>query len=203
MKIFIMKKWSYLLAIIVFLIMIAVGWYIFFCLEIFNTNDKRIVGIISYYGLVFGIFQFTINQINIRNRRLYDLRLSTYRELIKQIDTIIQTINDKLGTTDEFDFHGYVTKLLNLINQFTLYCRTYQDLIFPGLSKTKEFQFVRDIMYDVLETTDKFRKAIDVGKDSEIYKSFKRIDWHNEIRQKLKDLHEKKYDYFNLIRKYI
>lgn len=185
------------------MIAISIGWYIFFCLNIFTDNDKRIIGLISYYGLIFGIFQFTINQINIRAKRNFELRISAYKEIIKLIETITQVLNEKLGTTDKFNFHGYVTRLLNLINEYTLFCKTNHEYLFPGVSKTNESQEVRKVLYDILETTDKFRKAIDEGKNDEIYESFKRIDWHNAIRQKLKDLHEKKYSYFKILRKFL
>ena len=112
-------------------------------------------------------------------------------------------MNEKLGTTDKFDFHGYVTRLLNLINEYTLFCKTNHEYLFPGVTKRKETQNVREVLYDILEITDKFRKAIDDGKNDEIYESFKRIDWHNEIRQKLKDLHAKKYDYFKQLKKFL
>lgn len=202
-KTYLLKNWRYVILIIILIGFIALGWYLFFCLDIFTASDKRIIGLISYYGLLLGMFQFTINQVNIRAKRDFELRIAAYKEIVKLIETITQALNEKLGTSDKFSFHGYVTKLLNLINEYTLFCKTNHDYLFPGVSKTSESQEVRKILYDILETTDKFRKAIDDAKDDEIYEGFKRVEWHNTIRHKLKDLHEKKYSYFVILRKFL
>ena len=53
---------------------------------------------------------------------------------------------------------------------------------------------MRDLLYSILETTDKFRKEIDESKNIDLFNDFKRIKRHNKIRLKLKDLHEKKHE---------
>jgi len=181
------------------IIAVFVGWYIFFSMDIFVVNDKRIIGIISYYGLTFGVFQFFINQINNKSKRYFELRLSAYKEIIKIIESITQAVNEKLGTFDKFDFHDYGIKLMNLISEYTVFGMTNLDYLFPGTSKLKESQDITELLYSILRTTDKIRKQIDDSKDDESI----RIEWHNDIRLKLKVLHEKKYIYYKQLRKFL
>lgn len=203
LKIYLNKNLYYIIALIVMITAIIVGWHIFFSLDIFEENDKRIIGLISYYGLTFGVFQFFINQINNRSKKYFELRIAAYKEIIKLIESITQALNDKLGTFDKFDFHSYVTRLLNLINEYTLFCKTNQDFLFPGTSKLKGSQDIRELLYSIFETTDKFRKQIDDCKNFELFDNLKRIEWHNDIRLKLKDLHEKKYAYYKQLREFL
>jgi len=193
------KNLYYIIVLIFMIIAVFVGWYIFFSMDIFVVNDKRIIGIISYYGLTFGVFQFFINQINNKSKRYFELRLSAYKEIIKIIESITQAVNEKLGTFDKFDFHDYGIKLMNLISEYTVFGMTNLDYLFPGTSKLKESQDITELLYSILRTTDKIRKQIDDSKDDESI----RIEWHNDIRLKLKVLHEKKYIYYKQLRKFL
>ena len=200
---------NYILPLVFLIAMVGLTYYLFFSLDILPDNEKRMTGIFTTLGLTFGLFQFWISEVNNSKRREFDLRYESYKEFCLIIDQITETLNQEMGDSSH-NPHATVTKLLNLINQFQSLVKINSDFLFKELNKRQETKDIRDIIENILVRTDKFRKEIDdAGKknpDSAITSlitTIGQMNWHNDTREHLKQLHDRKYLFYKAIRDYL
>jgi hypothetical protein len=78
--------------------------------------------------------------------------------------------------------------------------------LFPDLHLKPETESILRIVGLILTRTNEFRlkveKARREGKDTRDFEySHDRMQWHNDIRELLNELHLKKYDFYHLLRK--
>lgn len=200
---------GYVLAYSFLVGIVILTWYIFFCMDLISDSDKRLAGIISLLGLGFGLFQFWINELNIERRKLFDLRFETYKEIILQIDSISENLNISMSSKKLGDIHGLVSLLMNKINRVSSLINMNKDFLFPGLHLKQEGKVIEEILVNILKRTDEYRIKIEKtgNEKNQVAKEFIEIiedmNWHNDIREYLKELHNKKYDFYKIIRTYL
>ncbi len=205
-----MKKYiGYILAILFLLSTILIIWYLFFCLNLVESKDKMLAGVIGSLGISFGVFQFWINIVISKQRKLFDLRYSEYKDYINNIDSISAILNNEMTYTNPIDVHGLVSTLMTQINRFRSSITINKDYLFSGIDKTPEAQKVKVILDKILTRSDKFRVGIEnaqveekvVAKD--FLESIEKMNWHNEIRKHLGELNDAKNEFYKVLRKHL
>lgn len=198
------KKLSYLFPILFLLIVTLLTWYIFFSLDLISDNEKRLTGVIALMGLGFGIFQFWMSEINNDRRKNYELRFDAYKEIVSLIQSVSETINDAMTSKEIIEVHGLVGKIMNQVNRIDVIMHIYNDFLFAEIYETTESKKVLEILEKILRRTDQFRfdieKAENYNNMKEFFEYIKKSDWHNEMREILKDLHKEKYNLFKKLR---
>jgi hypothetical protein len=196
---------------IVFLAGFSIGTYYFLIyLDLVTDSEKRITWIFTILGLSFGIFQFWVTEINNKIRRDYELRYEAYKELNKTIQAISEKLNEEMGKDGGVGPHGLVTSLMNLVNQFQDTVKTNDDFLFPGLQHKPGFNALSKISFRILERADKMRKNIEDMQKKKISDEglnalmvIERMNWHNDTRALLGELHDKKYDFYKEVKGYL
>jgi len=204
-----MKKHIGYIAVFLFLIvLILMTWYVFFYLEIISSNEKRIAGIFSILGLGFGLFQFGFNEVKSNKRKKFYLKYETYKEIIRLIDSVSETLNIQMTSNEMLEVHGLACKLLNQINQIASTINLNNDFLFPDICKTPESKKIQDILEKILLRTDRYRIGIEKAVKHEKYnmkefvEGIEEMNWHNEMKDYLKELHENKYAFYKKLRTY-
>lgn len=202
------QRLIYILPFIFLVGTIGLTWYLFFELNILEDNEKRLTGIVAILGLTLGLFQFWISEVNNNKRRQFDLKYEAYKEFRQTIDSITETLNQEMAGNNP-DTHGLVSKLVNLINQFYSSMQINSDFLFKGLNDKPESIKVRETLEKILIRTDKLRKEIDdVHKNNpepmaiNLVMTIGQMNWHNETRDYLKNLHDYKYPFYKIVRNY-
>ena len=149
-----MKK--YLLPISIFMAFIILTYYIFFtCLTSNLSDNEKILGIISFLGLGFGVFQLAITEINTNARRQSDLRFQVSNDIIRPLESIGELlIKEQLNLKK--DPLGVVIVLMNQINAFSTTVLNSEKNLFPKITDTTEFNQLNDIIHKLNE------KAIEI-----------------------------------------
>lgn len=98
--------------------------------------------------------------------------------------------------------------VLNLINEFVDFSRFQKDFLFPNITEKEATKIVKENLEKILVRTDEFRKQIDdLNKtESGINKlgiEIHQMNWHNDIREYLQELHAKKDGYFNELKNFL
>jgi len=203
------KQLAYIPAFLMLTFVIFLTWYLFFYLEIFPSNDKRVAAVFSLLGLGFGLFQFWFNEIKSAKRKKFDLRYSAYQEIVLLNESIAETINTQMTSNEMLEVHGLVSKLLNQINRLSLIMNINNDDLFHGIHKTNESKSNQEILERILFRTDQYRLAIEkvTKKDNKNSKEFissvEEINWHNDVRELMKEFHKTKYDFYRKLRTYL
>lgn len=195
-----MKKFiSYLLPSLFLLGIVGIVWYLFIFRDFVNDSEKRITGIIAFLGLGFGIFQFWVTEVNIRLRKLSEMRQAEYHRISDLIESIPDLLNIEMMIAPANNPHGLVSSLMNKINRLSFIINTNDDYLFPGIFDSKASKDMIDILSEILKRTDTLRCAIEkasIDNDADainLATMIESMNWHNEIRDKLKLYHTAKY----------
>ena len=203
-----MKKVKYLQPVLLFLTVCGITYYVFIYSGFGLDSEKRIAGIIASLGLGLGLFQFWLTEINNKRRQDFKLKYEVYKELTRTIQSITEILNTEMASGTDINPHGLVTSLLNLINQFQDVVKINDDFLFPGLQYKDSFKKLTTIAEAILVKADKLRKEIETleNKDNprniDLGKMALRMNWHNETRELLKNLHSQKYEFYKEVKKY-
>jgi len=108
-------------------------------------------------------------------------------------------------SSDSISVHSLVSKLMNQINNLSSTINMNNDYLFSELHLRNEAKIIEDIMEKILRRTDEFRLSIESANKNtkEFMKSIERMNWHNEIRIYLKELHNRKYEFYKMLREYL
>ena len=192
-----------------FLILVIItAWYLFLHLMIVQGIALQITVIISYLGFGFALFQFWFNHITTEKRRTYDMRYNGYKEVICQIDSVAETLNEELSSNRIVEVYGLLAKLTNQINKLASTLNEFNHYLFPKINETKESKIIEDIMEKIIRRTDSYRIAIEkqikLGNPdgNNFLETVEAMNWHNEILKHLKELHQNKYKLYRCLREY-
>ena len=113
-------------------------------------------------------------------------------------------------TWDEVgSIHNLLSRLMNHLDRINSTVAMTSDFLFPGLHLNPETKSMLSIVGNILTRTNEFRlkveKANREGKDiaRDFLHTNDRMQWHNEIRALLNELHTSKYDFYRLLRNYL
>ncbi len=202
------RNWDYILLYLFLTLSSSAIWHLFFVLEIFKETDKILVALIPALALIIGVFQIVLNQINQKRTKLFELRYQEFKNQLDLIQRITDLINDSMTGYSTVEVHGLVGQILNLVNEFISFNRFQNEFLFKNITSKEATKRVREILEKILERTDIFRKQIDDTnkKDSvinDIAIQVHQMNWHNDIREHLKELHEHKDGYLNELKSFL
>lgn len=197
------------LAFIFLLLVLLLTWYLFLIDDFVSTSEERITGVFASLALGFGIFQFWLNELNTDRRKLYDLRYESYKEFALQIERISESLHIEMTGDEISSIHNLLSRLMNHSNRVNSSIAMSSDYLFPDLHHKAETKSIVRIVGSILTKTNEFRlkveKANREGKDlsRDFLHTHDRMQWHNEIRELLDELHTSKYDFYSLLRTYL
>lgn len=203
-----LKNNQRLLSFIFLLLWLFSTWYLFFYLEIVKGLALQIAASISYLGFGFALFQFWFNHIISKERMVFELRYSTYKEIIKIIDTISETVNEELSAGQIIQAYDMLCKLTNQINKLASTLNECDQHLFINISKEKEAIRIMEIFDKIIRRTDKFRIAVESTMNKSTIEALNFIEtieamnWHNDMRLYLNELHTEKYPFYAKFREY-
>jgi hypothetical protein len=201
-------RFEKVLAFVFLLAVLLLTWYLFLYDDFIGESDDRIAGIFVSLALGFGIFQLWINEINIDRRKLYEWRYETYKEIVLQIDEISETLNLKMTGDEIGSVHNLVSRLMNHVNRINSAVAINSDFLFPDLQLKPETKSIVMIVENILTRTDEFRMKFEDANQGgreiahDFLQSMERMQWHNEIREHLTELHLNKYEFYRILRTY-
>lgn len=201
-------RFEKVLAFVFLLAVLLLTWYLFLYDDFVGESDERIAGILVSLALGFGIFQLWINEINIDRRKLYEWRYETYKEIVLQIDEISETLNHKITRDEIGSVHNLANRLMNHVNRINVAIAINSDFLFPDLQHKPETRSIAMIAENILTSTDEFRLKFEVANQGGIeiaqnfLQSMERMQWHNEIREQLTELHLYKHEFYKTLRTY-
>ena len=201
-------RFEYIVAFVFLLVVLLLTSYLFLYDDFVSESEEKITGIISFLAIGFGVFQFWINELNTDRRKLYDLRYNTYKEFIIHIDGISEILNVEMMGDEIGSIHNLVSRLMNKANRIKSDINLNGDFLFPYLYLKPETESILSIINRILIRTDEFRMNLEStnNKSKEIARSFlhstERMQWNNEIREYLSELHTSKYDFYRALRTY-
>lgn len=191
------------------LVVLLLTCYLFLYDDFTSKSEGKITGIIAFLALGLGVFQFWIDEMNTEERKLYDLRYESYKDFVLRIDLISETLNYEMAVNDINSIHNLVSRLMNDVNRIRSAIAMNSDFLFPDLHLTPEAENIDRIVGKILVRTDIFRRSIERAiKEENMHNrnfemSVKQMKWHNEIREYLEDLHQSKFDFYEILRIYI
>ena len=197
------------LAFVFLIIVLVLTWYLFLHDDFVTESEERITGVFASLALGFGIFQFWLNELNTDRRKLYDLRYESYKEFVQQIERITESLHIEMTGDEIGSIHNLLSRLMNHLNRINSIIAMSSDDLFPDLHLRKETKSIVSIIGNILAKTNEFRlkieKANRQGKEisRDFMHSHDRMQWHNEIREYLDELHSRKYDFYKILRAYL
>jgi len=197
------------LAFLFLLVVLLLTWYLFLIDDFVTESEERITGVFASLALGFGIFQFWLNELNTDRRKLYDLRYESYKEFVLQIERISESLHIEMTGDEIGSIHNLLSRLINHLNRINATVAMTSDFLFPDLHLKAETKSIVSTVGSILTRTNEFRlkfeKANREGKDiaRDFLHSHDRMQWHNEIRELLDELHTIKYDFYRLLRNYM
>jgi hypothetical protein len=197
------------LAFLFLLVVLLLTWYLFLIDDFVIESEERITGVFASLAMGFGIFQFWLNELNTDRRKLYDMRYESYKEFVLQIERISESMHIEMTGDEVGSIHNLLSRLMNHLVRINSSIAMTSDFLFPGLHLNPETKSMVSIVGNILTKTNEFRlkveKANREGKDiaRDFMHSHDRMQWHNEIRELLNELHTSKLDFYRLLRNYL
>jgi len=193
------------LAFIFLLLVLVLTWYLFLMDDLVTSSEARITGVFASLALGFGIFQFWISELNADRRKIYDLRYEAYREFALQIEHISEALHIEMTGDEIASVHNLLSRLMNHLDRINSNVAMSSGFLFPDLHLQPETESIIGIVGNISTRTNEFRlkveKASREGKDTRDFEySHDRMQWHNDIRELLNELHRCKYDFYEVLR---
>lgn len=184
-------------------------WKLFVIDNLLKEVTEQVAAILASFGLLFGVIQILINEIRRRREFFQQRRYEEYKYVRSLIQSFTNELNDNM--THDPDPYRLENRLLNINNELSAALNTSNSRLFPGIIDDAECKKVEGYINDILLRTSKFRKEFDDTKnkakpnsdDIEIPLKIISMNWHNDIRDAFKKLHNTKYDLFKFCEKYI
>lgn len=198
-----------ILAFLFLLIVLLLTWYLFLIDDFVIASEERITGVFASLAMGFGIFQFWLNELNTDRRKLYDMRYESYKEFVLQIERISESMHIEMTGDEVGSIHNLLSRLMNHLDRINSSIAMSSDFLFPELHINAETKSIVRIVGNILTRTNEFRlkveKANREGKDlsRDFLHAHDRMQWHNEIRELLNELHTSKYAFYRLLRNYL
>lgn len=195
------------LAFIFLLLVLILTWYLFLIDDLVSESEERITGVFASLALGFGIFQFWLNELNAERRRIYDQRYEAYKEFVLQIEHISESLHIEMTGDEIGSIHNLLSRLMNHLDRINSAVAMTSGDLFPDLHLKTETESILRIVGLISTRTNEFRlkveKASREGKDisRDFMHSHDRMQWHNDIRELLNELHRRKYDFYQVLRK--
>lgn len=193
------------LAFLFLVLVLLLTWYLFLMDDFVVESEERITGVFASLALGFGIFQFWLSELNADRRKMYDLRYEAYKEFALQIEHISESLHIEMTGDEIGSVHNLLSRLMNHLDRINSTVARTSDFLFPDLHQKPETESILRIVGLLSTRTNEFRlkveKASREGKDTRDFEySHDRMQWHNDIRGLLKELHLRKYDFYQVLR---
>lgn len=203
------KKWlrsniKYLLLYLMLFTFMFLAWLIFINNKQITDIPLKVGGVISVSGLGFTLFQFGYNNTTTNKRRLYDLRYNAYKDIVLQVDTILDNININLSLRDSRDMQNFTTMLMNQMNRFSSIMSVNTYFLFQEINKTQEATSIKEVLSKILDSTETYKnKLIDEAKGNEALENIFLLNWHNEMSKNVLELLNVSEEFYCKIREYL
>lgn len=202
------KNKAFILPILFLTLGILATWYLFFEKAIIDDNEKLLAGVISSLGLIIGIFQIWLNQVNTKRNKIFQLRYNEYQHQFDLINQLSKTLNKNMTSQGLENVHGLVSEIMTITNEVITFNRFQSNFLFPKIKDSEPSLKMKELLAKLLGRTDQLRKKIDdvEKKDDgmkEVVKLIEEMNWHNEVREILSKINENKDSYFKELSTYL
>lgn len=189
----------------ILIIGILATWFTFWQINWVANQSKALTLSISSLSIIFGLFQIFLNRANQKIRDKNKLRHEEYRNINQILSKISELLNENM--TDDVKVYSLVTSLMNQINRFLNFNKINDEYLFEGIQSNPKAKEVKSELDEILYRTDKFRKELEdlENENREVHgfqKEILKMNWHNDIREKLKTFNTIKYDYLKQLQQY-
>ena len=180
-------------------------YFIFIQQNLVCDLGQKITFIIASFGALFSVIQFWVNSIRHRDDYIRNMRYEEYKRVREITNRFFNTLSENMG--EEHNIHLLSRQLMDIKNEFVVIMQITNKSIFKNILQNEriiEFGKKSDL---ILERTDKLRYDIDKLREKKGTRGdvlnfaveVEIMNWHNEVREIIKDLHELKYHLFDFM----
>lgn len=206
LSVFMIKKIPrYFLPTAVLILGISLSWLIFWETDLVQDQNKSLTLLISSLGIIFGLFQVSLNISTQKIRDKNKLRYEEYRRVNTLLSSISESLNQNMN--NEIRVHRLVVSLMNQINKFINFNKTNNEFLFEGIADKQISKNLHSELEEILVRTDELRAKLEKlekrnDEAVEFEGKVREMNWHNDIRENLKVFNEIKYDYLKELQLY-
>ncbi|MBE0640130.1 MAG: hypothetical protein IH598_16575 [Bacteroidales bacterium] len=182
-------------------------YFIFIRHDLIRNPEQKITFIIASFGILFSILQFWYNSIRHRNDFLRNMGYEEYKRIRELTNRFFNALYENMQ--GDQNIHLLSRQLVNLKNEISAIIRITNKSIFKGILENdyvKEFGVKSE---SVVLKTDELRAKLDklfekkeaLGNLVDFEIEVEKMNWHNEIRDIIKELYELKYHVFEFMEK--
>lgn len=184
---------------------IFLAWFLFICRKVVDDIALQITGILSVLGLGFALLQFWFNHITTEKRRTFDLRYEAFKDIVKQVETVAETVSSALTTKYINEVKGFLSVLRIQILKLKSNIGVNDSYLFPMILESEESIVMQELMKKLMIRTDEYIRTIDnippsTGVNPKINSESEK--WQKEMAECLGEWHENKYKFYKKLREY-
>lgn len=184
---------------ITFILGLFTIYFLFIKCDFVTELDQKITFIIASFGILFSGIQFWMGSIRGKKEFIKTMRYEEYKRTRELINRFFNYLSDNMG--EENDIHLLDRQLVSVKNELAVIIQTTNNSIFKGIKDVEEVKKFGIVSDEIITLTDKLRYDIDkynqqrkkVGQTIDFTIEVKIMNWHNDIRENIKELHELKY----------
>lgn len=166
----------------------------------FLSSEQKTTITLSILGISFAIFQFLIAEINIDQRRNYDIKYAAYWEIVNIVEAIIEAINTEVFTGDICaNSKQFISTFLNKRSLLVTKVSLNDTLMFKDILSTEGFNSFLDELEKILDITIEFKESNEG--DVKLKESHK--DWGTKILDQNIILEDSKSQFYSELRSYL
>lgn len=201
-----LKGYKYLFKNIEYVILLTI-LFIIVGLTLILFRKEQITYILSVLGLTFALFQFTFNHIASKKRRNYDVRYTEYKEIVKQVEGVAETISSAITSTNMNEVHSLLSKTRNQLLNLQSSINVNSNYLFLKLHETAESKTIMQSVFKLMESTDSYIVLIEkflnnTGVDLAFLRATEPAKMQIELLNNLKEFHQNKYKFYHRLRQY-
>jgi len=166
---------------------------------------QKIAFIIASFGVLFSVIQFWVNSIRHRTDFLRNMRYDEYKRVREITNRFFNLLSENMG--EKHDIHLLSRQLMDIKNELVVIIQMTNKSLFKDILKNESVVEFGKKSDELLARTDKLRFDLDTlhekkntfGDVFNFAIEVEIMNWHNEVREMIKELHELKYYLFEFM----
>lgn len=200
-----MRKYNLQLIIlwISFILLLSIIIFFLYRPNIIKETSERLTILIASIGILFSITQLFSNNINKNIAFLRQIRYDEYKRVRALMHRFFDSISGAMNK--ELDVYTLVHKLTTTKNELATILNVNNKTIFYGIHNNKSVKEFGEISDEIIIRTDQLRSKTDKLNNSQeetlllVELEIEKMNWHNEIIEKVEKLHNLKYELLGFI----
>jgi len=188
------RNQAYIAQFLFLIIAIVSTWYLLIYKTNLGDSNSFLAGMVVSFGLIIGLIQVWLNQMNYKRWKQHELRNEEYRQQFDLFNQLSKSLKKNIDQPNSSELHALVGDISSALTEIINFNHFQRDFLYPENKNSEVSQRMSELL-DLLESKlNALKTHIQDSNENKnlettrITNLIEEMSWHNEIRDILADI---------------